>query len=39
MVVVEWADEDPNRDLTKVQEASKVFLPRITALINSKILN
>ena len=39
VIVIEWADEDENRDLEKVQEASKVFLPRITALIHSKILN
>jgi hypothetical protein len=39
MIVIEWADEVENRDLEKVQNASKVFLPRITALINSKILD
>ena len=39
LIVVEWADEVENRDLDKVQEASKVFLPRITALIHSKILD
>jgi hypothetical protein len=39
MIVIEWADEVENRDLEKVQEASKVFLPRITALINSKVIN
>ena len=37
MIVIEWADEVENRDLEKVQNASKVFLPRITALINSKV--
>jgi hypothetical protein len=36
LIVIEWADEVENRDLEKVQNASKVFLPRITALINSK---
>jgi hypothetical protein len=39
MIVIEWADEVENRDLEKVQSASKVFLPRITALINSKVIN
>jgi hypothetical protein len=39
MIVIEWADEVENRDLEKVQNASKVFLPRITALINSKVVN
>lgn len=39
MIVIEWADEVENRDLEKVQNASKVFLPRITALINSKVLD
>jgi len=38
LIVIEWADEVENRDLEKVQEASKVFLPRITALINSKTI-
>ena len=39
LIIIEWSDEDENRDLDKVQEASKVFLPRITALINSKVIN
>ena len=39
LVVIEWSKEDESRDLEKVQEASKVFLPRITALINSKVIN
>lgn len=39
LIVVEWSEEDENRDLEKVQDASKVFLPRITALINSKVIN
>ena len=39
MIVIEWADEVENRDLEKVQNDSKLFLPRITALINSKVIN
>lgn len=39
LIIIEWSNEVENRDLEKVQEASKVFLPRITALINSKVIN
>ena len=39
LIVIEWSEEDDDRDLKRVQDAYKVFLPRITALINSKVIN
>jgi len=39
LIVIEWAKEDENRDIKKVQDASTVFLSRVTALINSKVIN
>ena len=39
LIVIEWSNYDEKRDIEKYIESSKVFLPRITALINSKVLD
>lgn len=39
LIVIEWAEEVDDRDLKKVQDASKIFIPRVTALINSKVID